>query len=276
MQNIKIMGGGRKAWMAISATVCLTLVCSLAPNLVLARSYAWQGKSASPAVALPAAGSFALCADQFPLRTPLDIGSVDRKWAPAALCSNQFAVLYSKTSKTPLLVVERLNRTRIEKGNGLERSNEFFEDPRLGHQDRASLEDFKGSGYDRGHMSSARDQSDELAMDQSFALSNMVPQDPFNNQRTWNKIESDVRKYAMRAQGDVFVFSGPQFLDPNTKTIGRGRVWVPTHLFKLVYDASSGRSWAYRVENNAQARVTAPMDYASFVQLTGWNVLPKR
>ena len=100
----------------------------------------------------------------------------------------------------------------------------------------------------------------------------MVPQDQTNNRKIWSKIESDVRKYVRRARGDVYVFSGPIFNAPR-RTIGANRVWVPSHLFKLVYDEASGRAWAYILPNAADARIGAPMDYPAFVKATGWNLL---
>lgn len=110
-----------------------------------------------------------------------------------------------------------------------------------------------------------------MSLLQSFALSNIVPQDPTNNRKIWSKVESDVRKFAKRADGNVFVFTGPLF-DPGHSTIGDNKVWVPTRLFKLVYDYSSKRAWAY-VLPNAEARIEKPMDYATFVKVTGLNLL---
>ncbi len=121
------------------------------------------------------------------------------------------------------------------------------------------------------HQSPAADAPDAKAMAQSFALSNMVPQDPTNNRKIWSKVEADVRKFALRAGGDVYVFTGPLF-DEGHGTIGANRVWVPTRLFKLVYDASSQRAWAY-VLPNAETRIQRPMDYPTFVKSTGLKLL---
>lgn len=230
-----------------------------------------RGVTATP-VSLPQAGSFKSCQGLFPAGAVLSPESIDQRWKPAALCSNHFAVLYSGLSKTPLVVVERLNRDQMSDALNEQRTNEFFPDPRVPSRARADLDDYRGSGYDRGHMAAAANQPDPTSMAQSFALTNMIPQDPVNNQKVWSKIESDVRKFARRARGDVFVFSGPLFRG-EPRTIGRGKVWVPSHLFKLVHDQASGRSWAYVLENSASARVTQPMGYEDFVQQTGWQFL---
>lgn len=212
------------------------------------------------------------CAHLFPGARPIDLASIAPKWLPAALCSKNFAVLYSAQSKTPLVVVERLSREQLASALNEPRTDEFFPDPRLRPGARAELDDFRGSGFDRGHLASAANQPDRQSMIQSFALSNMVPQEPFNNRKTWAKIESDVRKFARRAQGGVFVFSGPVFRG-RRRTIGVDKIWVPSHLFKLVYDEASGRSWAYILANTADARIEAPVGYAEFVQQTGWRLL---
>jgi endonuclease G len=171
------------------------------------------------------------------------------------------------------VVIERLSRRQLNDALDEQRTDEFFADPRLPGRDRAELEDYRGSGFDRGHLAPAGDQPNQTSMAQSFALSNIVPQDPENNRKAWAKIESDVRKYARRASGNVFVYSGPMFREPR-RTIGRNAVWVPSHLFKLVYDEATGRSWAYILANTANARVEAPIGYAEFVKSTGWQLLP--
>ena len=182
------------------------------------------------------------------------------------------ALLYSGETKTPVYVAQRLNRKSIEEANE-KRADRFFADARLPAAERAELEDYKHSGYSRGHMAPAGDMSTPTAMAQSFSLANMVPQNPQQNGGSWAKIEQDTRKYALRARGDVYVITGPVF-ERGAPTIGEGRVRVPRYLFKLVYDASTGKSWAHWQENREGERVSAPISYAELVRRTGVEFLP--
>ena len=231
-----------------------------------------KGDNSAPPVAFPAGGSFDACAGLFPGGVPIDIRTIDQRWKPHALCASNYAVIYSGLTKTPLLVVERLSRAQLSDALDESRTDEFFHDPRVPKDERAELSDYVGTGFDRGHMAPAADMPNQAAMAQSFALTNMVPQDPHNNRKVWSKVESDTRKYARRASGDVFVFTGPLFKG-QARTIGRNKVWVPTDLFKLVYDASNQRSWAHLLPNTAEARVGQPVDYATFVRETNWRPL---
>ncbi len=168
-------------------------------------------------------------------------------------------------------VAERLNRAIIEKD--IERDNQFYEETRLPRAERATLDDYKGSGFDRGHMAPAADMGTDEAMAQSFSLANIVPQAPINNRKTWAKIEKDTRKYVMRAAGDVYVITGTVY-EANPATIGAGKVWVPQHMSKLVYDPSSRRAWVHWLDNTDEARVGKPISYEELVQRTWIDFLP--
>ena len=193
--------------------------------------------------------------------------------APRALCYDAFAVLHAGVTKTPVFVAERLNRSQLEDAKDEKRTNRFFADARLPMAERAELEDYKGSGFDRGHMAPAGDMPNAQAMAQSFSLANMVPQAPVNNQRSWAGIEKATRKYVMRASGDVYVITGPVF-DSSSGQIGNGRVRVPKYLYKLVYDATTGRAWAHWIENTDQAHAGRPITYAELVKRTGIEFFP--
>lgn len=190
---------------------------------------------------------------------------------PRALCFESFAILHSGKSHTPIYVTERLNRAIIEKD--IARGDRFYEEARLPRAERATLEDYRGSGFDRGHMAPAADMGTDEAMAQSFSLANIVPQAPVNNRKAWAKIEKDTRKYVMRAVGDVYVITGPVY-EANPETIGANKVMVPQHLFKLVYDPSSPRAWAHWLDNTDEARVGKPISYEELVQRTGIDFLP--
>lgn len=190
-----------------------------------------------------------------------------------SLCFDSFAVLYSGISRAPIYSAERLNKNILEDAKGEERTNLFFADARIPAADRAELSDFAHSGFDRGHMAPAGDMPNQNAMAQSFSLANMVMQDPENNRKTWAGIEKSTRKYVMRAKGDVFVITGPVF-NRNHKVSPSGRVWVPDHLFKLVYDPNTYRAWAYWVDNTSSAKVSTPISYDELVSRTGIEFLP--
>lgn len=237
--------------------------------------------------ALPSAsGSFAICQREFAggqsPRLPASAGPTK------ALCFNGYAVMYSPISKTPIYSAEVLNRQRVQSAMGEQRTNNFFEDPRLSAMERASLDDYRGSGLDRGHMTPAADAPGELEMSQTFSLANMIPQAPENNRKAWADIEKATRKFALRATGNVYVITGPFYqkdycptatgvanvrMNARSCTIGKG-VAVPSHLFKLVYDQEQGRAWAHWIENTDQARVSRPISYQELVQRTGIEFLP--
>jgi endonuclease G, mitochondrial len=218
------------------------------------------------------AGDFGACRDEFANGMPPVIPHV-KALEPRALCFDEFAVLHSGLSHTPVYVAERLNGRLLLDARYNHRTNRFFADARLPRSERAELDDYRGSGFDRGHMAPAADMATEEAMAQSFSLANMVPQAPINNRKAWASIEKATRHYAMRAAGDVYVITGPVF-DKGPMTIGADHVWVPQHLFKLVYDPATHRAWVHWLDNTNEARSGKPISYEELVKRTGIEFLP--
>lgn len=165
------------------------------------------------------------------------------------LCFSGFSVGYSPISKTPLWSAEHLTRESLRMAKGLRRVNAFHEETRLPEQDRAFLSDYAHSGFDRGHMSPSADQSSERAQEESFSLANMVPQNSNNNRHIWEGIESATRTWT-KSQGELFILTGPLFLGSHVQQL-KGRVMVPTHIFKLIYDPQQRKASAYMVLNEA-------------------------
>lgn len=193
------------------------------------------------------------------------------------LCFSDFAILYSGDSKTPVYAIERLNKQRLARK--AKRKDKFYEEARLPSVERSTLADYKatygGRRMDRGHVVSAGNQSTQQGMAQSFSLANVVPQVPSFNQGAWNKVEKDTRKYVMRAKGDVFVITGPVYSE-RPRRLGPGKVWVPDKMFKLVYDATTGRAWAYWLVNDEGVKVERPLSYDELVKRIGIEFLPSQ
>lgn len=244
----------------------------LTAALVLSLSATVQAResaTATPPTASSQPTSFSQCPHFFANGTP---PAVAPRPSLRELCYEAFAVLHSGETKTPVYVAQRLNRSIVEDADE-KRASKFFADARLPKAERAELEDYKRSGYSRGHMAPAGDMPTPTAMAQSFSLANMVPQDIQHNGGAWAKIEQDTRHYARRAKGDVFVITGPVFT-AESPVIGQNRVRVPTYLFKLVYDQARNRAWAHWQENREGERVGLPISYRELVQRTGVEFLP--
>jgi endonuclease G len=193
-----------------------------------------------------------------------------------ALCYDAFAILHSGESKTAVFVAQKLNKALVADADE-KRTNRFFADARLRSAERATLADYKGSGWSRGHMAPAGDMPTAQAMAQSFSLANMVPQAQRHNGGVWaNSVERATRKYAERASGDVFVITGPVF-EPSIQAspgIGPGQVRIPKYLFKLVYDQDKNKAWAHWHLNDDATRGSKPISYAELVKRTGIEFLP--
>lgn len=164
------------------------------------------------------------------------------------LCNTAYGTMYSADTRTPLWSADHLTRQHIYDGKGLKRVDSFRPDERLPASDRSELADYAHSGYDRGHVVPNADAYDEATQYDTFLLSNMMPQIHANNAGIWAGEESAARMLA-KSLGEIYVVSGPLFIGDHIEKI-HGRVSVPTHLFKAIYDPASGEAAAYLNTNN--------------------------
>lgn len=113
-----------------------------------------------------------------------------------------------------------------------ERSNKFHTDPNV--TGCATPDDYKGTGYDRGHMAPAADMKwSETAMQESFTMTNICPQLHSLNGGAWKKLEEKCRLKAM-ADSAIIIIAGPVATDEFDEYIGRSEVAVPKRFFKVV------------------------------------------
>ncbi|MDA8772187.1 DNA/RNA non-specific endonuclease [Flavobacteriales bacterium] len=95
--------------------------------------------------------------------------------------------------------------------------------------------EYRGSGYDRGHLKPAGDsKSSADEMSKSFLMSNMIPQTPSLNRGIWRQLEQDIRNWSVK-YGEVHISTGPSL---STKTRIGQSVRVPLACWKAVLRTS--------------------------------------
>ena len=164
------------------------------------------------------------------------------------LCRLGYALAHNSDTKTPYWVAEYLPRSRAMAQG--ERSNRFKADPDLPRGERAETSDYAKSGFDQGHMAPSADMNwSEEANIQSFYLSNMAPQVGIGmNRGIWKELEADARLWAIR-RGKVYIFTGPIYANERIRRIGKNKVGVPTHFYKIVYDPDEEEAIAFIMPN---------------------------
>ncbi len=108
----------------------------------------------------------------------------------------------------------------------------FIEDPKVKTKS-ADWRNYRGSGYDRGHLLPAGDRRfSEQAYNETFYTSNISPQDKYFNAGIWNRLEQKVR-YWCKKYGDLIVVTGG-ILENDLEEIGSEDVDVPRTFYKIV------------------------------------------
>ncbi|MDR5813062.1 DNA/RNA non-specific endonuclease [Caballeronia sp. LZ033] len=177
------------------------------------------------------------------------------------VCFSGFVVLHSGMTHTPLLTSEHL-----ASHEPLTRTNRFHEEARLLTEDRATLEDYRGSGFDRGHLTPAGDAATSEQMAQSFSLANIAPQAPRLNRGAWSHLEAAVRR-----MGDVWVMTGTLFEGAALHTVGR--VMVPTAFWKAVRTGDG--TWICRIAANEDAAKVEKVDCAALERRSGFAFMER-
>lgn len=144
---------------------------------------------------------------------------------------DRYVLLHDPTLQTARWVSYVLAPEDI--GSGPDRTDDFREDPMLTGE-RGELDDYRNSGFDRGHLCPAADAKKSAEdMSSTFYLSNMIPQTASLNRGQWARLEDQVRGWVSPA-GKLLVVTGPAFQPgKERREIGDG-VDVPTHCWKVV------------------------------------------
>ena len=161
-----------------------------------------------------------------------------------------YTVSYNNKTRNPNWVGYTLTDEEVQ--GTVKRDDGFSCDP-LVKGVQACDDDYKNSGYDRGHLAPAADMKwSKQAMEESFYLSNVSPQNKNLNRGVWKKLEELCRDKA-ELYGEIVIITGPVFNGNKQKTIGENHVRVPDAFFKVMlsnYD-DSPRAIGFYMENKA-------------------------
>jgi nuclease EXOG len=117
---------------------------------------------------------------------------------------------------------------------------------------------FGGKPYNRGHMSPNADFGSKQGRDDTFILSNAVPQQWQHNQQIWETFEGYVRDW-IEKRGEAYIITGGLLYDPKDDpqsdefdengdgvvkydVMGDSEVTIPTHVFKIIIAPKSSGS----------------------------------
>ena len=188
-----------------------------------------------------------------------------------ALCFNGFAVNYSGVSKTPLWSAEYLNIDRLRQASQIDREDSFHVEERVAPEHRATLSDYKGSGFDRGHLSPNADMANKAEQHDSFSLANITPQDPKLNRELWREVEYVTRGLVYK-HNEVWVVTGVAFNTKKVKILNNN-VLVPSEQFKAIYIPSKNIAGAYFAPNN-NSRLIEIISIDELKSRTGLDAFP--
>ena len=163
-----------------------------------------------------------------------------------------FVLSYNPSTKLPHWVAYELTSEETE-GDADRDEFIFKKDPEW-KSSQAMREDYAESGWTKGHMACAGDfKWDEDAMEETFYLTNICPQDRELNKGDWNYLEKQVRHWARR-YGKAWVVSGPIVGKNKYGKIGERDVTVPDAFFKAVLTPTKGgyQSIAFVMGNDSK------------------------
>ncbi|ALB01806.1 DNA/RNA endonuclease G [Francisella persica ATCC VR-331] len=191
------------------------------------------------------------------------------------LCRDGYVVGYNYQTKEASWVAFKLTKSKVV--NHLKRDDKFKEDNDVPFVYRATLDDYSRSGYDRGHLASyASIDFSKKSADQSFLLSNILPQKAELNRQGWERLETDERIWA-NMYDSIYVYTGPIYKKQKIhKTIGGNKIAVPDYFFKIIYVPSNNKAIAF-VMPNARVDKTKIANYRVSIKkiqnLTGLKFL---
>ena len=144
-----------------------------------------------------------------------------------------YTVSYNPDLCIPNWVAWELNAEKLVERES--RNSKFVPNPKLPEDMAVTTKEYTGSGWDRGHMCPAGDNKYHWrAMNESFYMTNICPQNHNLNRGDWKELEEACRRWA--EVEPVYIVCGPiNYRTPKYGYIGKTfKIRVPDAFFKVV------------------------------------------
>ena len=155
--------------------------------------------------------------------------------------------------------------TRADLGNSRQRPD-FRPDPRLPKSFlHVGYYDYSGGGYDRGHMVPSADRFANANLhDETFMMTNIVPQTGALNQYPWENLESYARSEARRGS-DVYTIAGVY----GSQGVLKHKVTIPTNCWKIIVFLPRGIT-VDKIDQRTRI-IAVDMPNAGGIENDGWE-----
>jgi endonuclease G len=151
----------------------------------------------------------------------------------------------------------------------------YSEDPKV-TTGSASTKDYKDAGFIIGLLVPPEDMfPSQQAVEETFLMSNTVPQKPAFNKYVWKANEKLIREWAKEGN-TLFIVAGPVLADAPFGTFGPNKISIVNRYYKAVLDVNGERAIGFVFRNNASSGT--PKSFAISVdeleKITGIDFFP--
>jgi endonuclease G, mitochondrial len=199
----------------------------------------------------------------------------------------EYALSYNCSTGIANWASWQLNRSWL---GSTDRSDNFMPNPELPPDCYAVRpRDYSSSGYDRGHLVPSGDRTNsQTANENTFIMTNIIPQSPSNNREVWRELEEYSRELAEEGK-ELYLVAGGEGI---AQKIAESQVVVPEYTWKVILilddpgseiTSNNAQTLAVWIPNSEEVINTKWQDYIVSVDQvedkTGYNFfadLPKK
>jgi endonuclease G, mitochondrial len=162
---------------------------------------------------------------------------------------NYFSLSFHNEYKIPewtihILTKDRLRMQKVKRVSSFTRDNSVQNSP--------DHDDYRYSGYDRGHLVPAADMSfDSTAMRECFYMSNISPQLAHLNRGIWKRLEYTARNLVSNYANDsLIIITGTILSDNVLRNTINNNIVVPKYYYKIIVDMKRKKAISFIIPNS--------------------------